>query len=225
MADNDIILGYYNKLAKDYDNDRFGNSYGRYIHQQEIKLLATVLKGVDGNIIDLGCGTGRLTSFATTGLDGSSEMLAVARAKHTGKQFICSSIEQLPFADNSVDAVYSFHVFMHLSKETTNAAFAEIARSLKPGGKLIFDFPGSKRRKLFSSGTSGWHGNTAYDISEIKNKLQEDFDLKKYYGILFLPVHRLPKSIRKYFGGLDNLLCRSFLKKYASYNLAILTKK
>ena len=225
MANSNIILDYYDKLAKDYDNDRFGNSYGHYIHRQETALLVNLLKGLNGNIVDLGCGTGRLSSFATTGLDGSKEMLAVAKAKHPDKNFILAPLQQLPFDDNSVDVFYSFHVFMHLPAETTNAAFAEIARTLKPGGKLIFDFPSAKRRQLFSAGTNGWHGNTAYRIKELKDQLQPAFDLKKYYGILFFPIQRLPGNMRKHCIGLDNLICRSFLKSYASYSVAVLTKK
>ena len=225
MATSDIVLDYYDKLAKNYDKDRFGNTYGQYIHRQEAKLLTVLLKDISGVIVDLGCGTGRLTSFATIGLDGSNEMLTIAKEKYPGKKFICSSITQLPFEDNSIDAIYSFHVFMHLPKQTADAAFIEMARSLKPGGKLLFDFPSIKRRRLFLSGNTGWHGNTAYEIKRIKKELGKGFDFNGHYGILFLPIHRLPKSVRKYFSGLDNFLCRSFFKTYASYNLASFTKK
>jgi ubiquinone/menaquinone biosynthesis C-methylase UbiE len=222
MPDNKI-LQYYDQLAKDYDDDRFGNSYGNFIHQQETRLLKKILKDIDGNIADLGCGTGRLTSFATVGVDGSSAMLAIAKQKYPDKNFYCTDIEQLPFDSNSLDAVYSFHVIMHLDKEKAAAVFNEASRVLKPGGLLIFDFPSARRRNIFKSGTSGWHGNTAYSIGEIKKMLAPKFVYLDNYGILFMPVHRFPKGIRKYFSGLDNLLC-SCCTNYASYNLAIFSK-
>ena len=225
MANSDVILNYYDKLAADYDADRFSNTYGKYIHRQEVKLLTKLLSAAGEKIIDLGCGTGRLTSFATIGIDGSKEMLAIAQAKFNDKQFICATIDDIPLADNSIDTIYSLHVFMHLSNEAALAGFTEIARILKPGGKLIFDFPAAKRRKLLGSGTTGWHGNTAYTIATLKEMLGPAFKLQKSYGILFFPVHRLPKKIRKYFSGIDELLCHSFLKTYASYNLAVFTKK
>jgi hypothetical protein len=31
----DRIVDYYDGLAKSYDSDRFGNSYGRFIDRQE----------------------------------------------------------------------------------------------------------------------------------------------------------------------------------------------
>ena len=39
MRQNENIHSYYQELAKDYDSDRFANTYGSYIHQQEEKFL------------------------------------------------------------------------------------------------------------------------------------------------------------------------------------------
>lgn len=38
------IKAYYNKLAEDYDNNRFNNSYGQYLDQQERDFLNRILK-------------------------------------------------------------------------------------------------------------------------------------------------------------------------------------
>ena len=37
------ITKYYNDLAKDYDADRFSNSYGQYVHGQEDRIIARYL--------------------------------------------------------------------------------------------------------------------------------------------------------------------------------------
>lgn len=217
------IIDYYNELAKDYDNDRFNNSYGNFIDTQERKLLQRILQPVKEDILDLGCGTGRLMEFATHGVDGSTGMLEMAKYKFPGKDLHCSDIALLPFKDNMFNAVFSFHVFMHLEPAKAISIFNEVERVLKPGGLFIFDFPSAKRREIIKTGTTGWHGNTAYDITYLRKELAAGFNYKDYYGIMLLPIQRIPKRLRKYFTCFDRLLCKGF-KKYASYNIAVFVK-
>lgn len=223
MPDPDII-SYYDKLAPDYDADRFANSYGHFIDRQERRCLEKILAGTKGAILDLGCGTGRLNDWATHGADGSEAMLSKAREKFPNKNFSCCDIASTPFTGAAFEAVYSFHVFMHLDAAKTDAAFNEVSRILKKDGLFIFDFPTAKRRKLINAGTSGWHGNTAYTISDLEKKLQHNFILVKSYGILFLPIQRFPKWSRKYLFGIDNILCRMF-PGYASYNVGVFRRR
>jgi len=224
MTPNTVIT-YYNDLAKDYDADRFGNSYGSYIDAQEKRALKRILKNVQGNTADLGCGTGRLMQFANVGIDGSEKMLAVAREKFADKTFICADIEKIPFEKDTFEALFSFHVLMHLDIAKARSVFAEACRILKPGGLLIFDHPSAKRRNIFRSGTKGWHGNTAYLLKDLKAMVSKNFEYKEHTGILFIPVHRLPKTMRPFFLGIDNFLCNSIFKGFASYNVAVFIKK
>lgn len=221
MSNTTTVQTYYNDLAIAYDADRFGNSYGRYLHQQEVKLLTRLLTGRNGNTADLGCGTGRLTGFASTGVDFSAAMLEEAKKKWPAKDFILSDLTELPFPSDSMNTLFSFHVFMHLDQHTALAIFAEAERVLQPGGIFIFDFPSLRRRNLFSRKREGWHGSTAYDAL----KLEIDGLVKeKYYGLMLFPVHRLPSFCRGLFQRLDSLLCRTFLKSYASYQAVVFRK-
>ena len=64
------IETYYNDIASNYDQWRFGNSYGKYIDYQERAILNNWLRDLKGkNILDLGCGTGIFLDLANTGLD------------------------------------------------------------------------------------------------------------------------------------------------------------
>src|SRR6188472_438366 len=103
----DAVKDYYNKIAKDYDTSRFENTYGDFIDRQERRYLNKHLPK-QGVILNLGCGTGRFMEYSTVGSDFSEEMLAVAKAKFPGKDFVTAPAHQLPFGDNSVDSVICF---------------------------------------------------------------------------------------------------------------------
>ncbi len=218
------IQSYYNNLAETYDENRFGNSYGQYLHQQETKFLEKVI--VQGNqILDLGCGTGRHMSLATHGLDISENMLQEARKKFPKKEIRTGSVFQSPFEHDFFDQVFSFHVLMHLTKKEIELTFQEAHRILKPRGQFIFDIPSFKRRNLFNYKTQGWHGAASLSMKEVQEMAGADWVIKKYQGALSLPIHRLPKGIRKVMLPIDTGLSKSFMREYASYLMVMLEKK
>jgi len=79
--------------------------------------------------------------YAATGLDPSLKGVQAARrvADQLGvdAQYVVGDARHLPFADESVDVVFSYSVFQHFSKHDSLAAFDEIARVLKPGGESL----------------------------------------------------------------------------------------
>jgi len=58
---------------------------------------------------------------------------------------ICTSADDLPLEDDSIDLAISSAVFLHMGKSFVARALAEIARTLRPGGRFAFDvsFPNS----------------------------------------------------------------------------------
>jgi SAM-dependent methyltransferase len=217
------IINYYDKLAQNYDSDRFANSYGKFIDRQERKILNKLFSKKDELVLDLACGSGRLLNYAVYGVDGSQEMIKIAQQKYPNKEIFHADAEKLPFENNSIDTIISFHFFMHLDKEKTKKIMEECSRVLKPGGRLIFDIPSARRRKLIAYNKDGWHGNLALLKADI-TKLHPDFVVKRSFGLLFLPIHRIPKKIRMRFIGVDFLFANSFLKKYSSYHVYEMTK-
>lgn len=219
------IYKYYEKLAERYDETRFGNSYGRFIHHQEMRILKPLLQNKKGAILDLGCGTGRLLEFATHGIDLSPKMVAEARKKHPEKAIQASEATRLDFPNEHFSTVFSMHVFMHLSLPKLRQISQEVYQKLTPNGLFIFDFPSQKRRKLTNYQATNWHGGTAYNIREIEQLLGEKWTLRSVNGLLFLPIHRFPAFMRKLLLPLDNFLCRSFFKEYSSYLIVEFVKK
>lgn len=221
------IPAYYEQLASQYDQSRFGNSYGQFLHAQERPVLQHFLHGCPPeHTLDLACGTGRMLDLAGTGLDISPNMIAEARKKHPEKRLVHGDATSLPFPDASFDAVFSLHFIMHLNPEPTCAVLNEVHRVLRPGGRFILDFPSLKRRKLTGGHhDANWHGSNAFSLNQWRAMAGNKWEIDAVNGILFLPVHRLPAWLRPALLPLDRLFCRSFCKEWASYLLIRLKKK
>lgn len=214
------VRSYYNSLSSTYDENRFGNSYGKFIHTQERKILDASLS--EGSTIDLACGTGRFMDYCTHGVDLSPDMLTQAKAKYPDKHFEEGNVLEYSTA-NSFQQAICFHLIMHLDKSDLAAFLNNSHQLLKDGGTLVFDVPSAERKKM-KKATSGWHGNNSYTHSEVLNLLEDKWKLKKSVGIMTLPIHRIPKSMRSFFLWFDERLNRSPLKKYASYRVYVLQK-
>ena len=221
------VVEYYDRIARQYDLDRFGNSYGQYIDAQERKLLKRWKVGTDdGKTLEIACGTGRLLDFATAGVDASCEMLEIARKKYPGKRLEHAFGNSTPFADGEFATIYSFHLMMHLDMDEINGILAEAHRLLRPGGRLIFDIPSRLRRRIVRRPPSGWHGDTSMTLDSVATLAGDNgFTLARSGGIMMLPVHRLPSFARRFVRGIDSVLTCSPLKEYSSYLVVELTRQ
>lgn len=217
------IVHYYNDLASTYDQNRFDNSYGRFIDTQERKILDTLLTNQNEQILDLACGTGRLLNYASIGVDASAEMIEVARRKFPEKTFLQNEAHQITLQNNSVDTIISFHFFMHLDQDKINQVLEESNRILKKNGRIIFDIPSRKRRNLLGYKKANWHGATSLSIKDLE--AHPNFKIKRTFGFLFFPIHRFPESCRKSLLKLDSFIANSFLKEYSSYFIIELEKR
>ena len=103
-------------------------------------------------LLDVGCGTGKLALMAARritaaaggevhGLDATAGMIERARRRTgnalTNIQFHLGVAERLPFADHDFDIVTSTLLFHHLPDDLQHEALREVARVLRPGGRLV----------------------------------------------------------------------------------------
>ena len=107
-----------------------------------------------GTLIDIGTGTGRMLELfggradAALGIDRSSEMLRLARAKLGGRaELRQADLYALPLADGAADVAILHHV-LHFA-EAPALALAEAGRVLGPDGRLLIaDFAPHDREDL-----------------------------------------------------------------------------
>jgi SAM-dependent methyltransferase len=92
-----------------------------------------------GEVLDLGAGTGKLTTrlvergLSVTAVDPIAEMLDMLRGALPDTPALLGSAEQIPLPDNAVDAVLVAQAWHWFDPER---ATAEIIRVLRPGGRL-----------------------------------------------------------------------------------------
>ncbi len=93
---------------------------------------------------DIGCGSGRWAKLVAPRVgtlhcvDASVDALNVARrnlALNTNVQFHVRSVDELPFASNSLDFAYSLGVLHHVPD--TAAAIRSVAQCVKPGAPVL----------------------------------------------------------------------------------------
>lgn len=93
---------------------------------------------------DLGCGTGRWSSFVAPRvgklhcIDPSPSALAVARrnlAAYQNCEFHCASVEAIPLRDSSADFGFSLGVLHHVPD--TQRGISDCVRKLKPGAPFL----------------------------------------------------------------------------------------
>jgi ubiquinone/menaquinone biosynthesis C-methylase UbiE len=126
--------------------------------RQRTATLACIQPGEQ--VLDVGCGTGTLAMEAArrvgragrvAGVDPGTQQIARARAKAARRnapiEFQMGVIEQLPFPDQTFDVVFSTLMMHHLPTPLKRQGLAEIARVLKPGGRLVIaDFKRKQER-------------------------------------------------------------------------------
>lgn len=130
------------RVARTYERQRFAGASGQWVNRRELKLVAGLLPP-KGRVLDLGCGTGRLTKhlaaagYGVVGVDTSREMLAVAR-ESAGRPLVQGDAFRTPFQDGSFDAVVALRLAFHYPD--LRGLLQEMGRVVAhPGGVMVFD--------------------------------------------------------------------------------------
>ena len=137
-----LSIKEFSKAARVYETDAAG--VYRMCRKDYPDVLAELEKEPFTDLLDCGCGTAPMLTLLSqkypekhfTGIDLTPEMIAAARAKGLpGVELVVGDCEDLPFADQSFDAVICCQSFHHYPN--VGNFFAGVARVLRPGGRLI----------------------------------------------------------------------------------------
>ena len=150
---------------------------GRITEALEHRLIVDFAADVAGaRVLDAGCGDGLLAcSLAergahSVGLDADRRMLVAAAARAGGRgvhaTFVEGRVERVPFADDVFDVVVAVTVLCFVSD--ASVAVREIARVLRPGGRLVIGELGRWNTWAARRRVRGWLGSPVWKAAQFR---------------------------------------------------------
>lgn len=116
------------------------------VHPSDRQLVATWMSGIEGPVIDVGCGPGQWTDFlaglglAARGVDQVPEFIERARHEYPDVPFAVDSFERLDCGTGTLGGVLSWYSLIHHEPGAIRVPLTEFHRALKPGGTLLVGF-------------------------------------------------------------------------------------
>lgn len=176
---------------------------GRITDHIEEELILGLIGPVEGKrVLDVGCGDGILSvamakaGAHVTGLDSDPRMLSAARERtstaHAAVTFIEGDARQVPFADETFDVVVAITVLCFVID--ADRAVREMARVLRPGGRLVIGELGRHSLWAAKRRLSGWLGSRTWraahfrTVHELKRlAITARLDVGQVRGAIYYP--------------------------------------
>ncbi len=138
-------MRFFDRWARSYDRSLLQRVLFEPVHDAALDAFSAA-GGPPREVVDVGCGTGRLLEAAgrrwsgarLTGIDVSEAMIAEAWRKYKGDaRFIFRQGDAcaLPLRSASFDAAFSTYSFHYWGNQTSG--MREVARVLQPGGLFV----------------------------------------------------------------------------------------
>ncbi|HEX6357550.1 class I SAM-dependent methyltransferase [Actinophytocola sp.] len=109
-------------------------------------MLTAFAELATGPVVDVGCGTGRVTAFlrdrgvSAFGIDLSPRMIEIARRTYPDLRFTEGTMTALAIEDATLGGVVAWYPTIHVPDSQLPTALAEFHRVLTPGGHLLLAF-------------------------------------------------------------------------------------
>jgi ubiquinone biosynthesis O-methyltransferase len=194
---------------------------GAITERLERQLVLELAGDVDGrSILDIGCGDGEF-AFAlerrgaiVEGIDASADMIATASARaqdeNADVSFQVAIAQRLPFPDGQFDIVTAITILCFV--DDADPVFQEIARVLRPGGRLIIGELGKWSTWAAGRRIRAWLGSRLWRLgrfrtaSELRH-LAEGVGLivETVRGAIYYPRCRIAARVMS---GFDRMLGR-----------------
>lgn len=166
--------------AADYDHRAFDSwiPLQRYWQRARFRIIRGMVDG-STRALDIGCGSSRILQSLpqAVGLDMQIRKLRWLRAP--GRHLVQGSLSELPFPDETFDAVICSEVIEHIARE--DIVLTDMVRVLAPGGTLVLGTPDYGRwiwraleglyKKVFPQGYATEHINP-YTRRELRREIE-----------------------------------------------------
>lgn len=178
--------------------DGFTNGADPEYEEQIIPMAVDELAGCE-RILDVGCGDGQIARALAVrgayvlGIDPTQMHIDIANERAGGPTYLLGSATNLPAEDDSFDAVVACLVFEHIDE--MDAAVAEVARVLRPGGQFSFFL----NHPLLQTPGSGWIDDHIIDPPEqywrigpylVETESIEEVELNVHIRFIHRPLSR-----------------------------------
>lgn len=134
---NEKSRNAYNLMADNYEK----TSDGKFTHSFKQLLLSNMQVRDNDNVLDVGCGNGRLLfeinkrrKINGFGIDVSEEMIKNALMKNPDMELYPAGCESMPFDNNVMDIVIACASYHHFPNPKDFVS--EVERVIKVGGKV-----------------------------------------------------------------------------------------
>lgn len=173
----------------EFTGERFTPECVREIWYEHFHRYALATRVCGGKrVLDAACGEGYgsalLASHAAsvTGVDIESTVIEHASERYQGRQnleFLSASVTDLPFADNSFDAIVSFETLEHLEEQSQ--MLGEFRRVLRDEGFLLISSPDKAIYSEEQGAENPYHVRELYQ-QELEDLIREQFSHYRLLG-------------------------------------------
>lgn len=138
MHPKKVVKAGYDKIASEYSAIRKSDS-------EDVRLLRQLVDRLPKNaiVLDAGCGSGYPVArfldqyFHLTGIDFSLNQLQLAKQQVPRVELVCADIANMPFREDTFDAVCSYYAIIHIPRNEHERALVGFLNTLRPGGLAL----------------------------------------------------------------------------------------
>lgn len=172
------------KVKEGYENADYEGKYrdGREIRPEEKELFQKMfdLIGDNGEILDLGCGTGLPfdrhlieNSYSVTGIDIAEKHVKKAEENIPEMETVQGDFFDIDISEKSLDAIVSFYAIFHIPRSEHQKLFEKMNSWLKEDGVILITVGSSE----MDNEKEEWEGSeliwSSYKPEKTENLLEE----------------------------------------------------
>jgi SAM-dependent methyltransferase len=184
-------IAHYDRAAQSY----WDGTQGHDVSQNTTALLEAIDGDPPYSILDLGCGPGRDLHFFrslghnVTGLEGSKEFVAMARA-YSGCEVLHQDFLEMDLPKGMFDGVFANASLFHVPSQELPRILVELLAAMKPRGVLFSSNPRGDNME----GMNGDRYGCFFDLDNWRTYMRaaEFTELGHYFRPPGLPQDRQP---------------------------------